>query len=112
TAVLVASVQLVQSDTGLSRRWGIWLGVLFGVALMSKFNLAAVALLIETAVTWTAWRKKQWRLWWEANLLIASFTLLLAGWWFGRNQILYGEPTGFERLTELWGVRNPAESWG
>ncbi|MBK8905108.1 MAG: phospholipid carrier-dependent glycosyltransferase [Anaerolineaceae bacterium] len=112
TAVLVASVQLVQSDAGLSRRWGIWLGVLFGVALLSKFNLAAVALLIETAVTWTAWRKKQWRLWWEANLLIAVFTLLLAGWWFGRNQILYGEPTGFERLTELWGVRNPAESWG
>jgi hypothetical protein len=112
TAVLVASVQLVQTDTGLSRRWGIWLGVLFGVALMSKFNLAAVALLIETAVTWTAWRKKQWRLWWEANLLIAAFTLLLAGWWFVRNQILYGEPTGFERLTELWGVRNPAESWG
>ncbi|MFZ1399859.1 MAG: DUF2142 domain-containing protein, partial [Candidatus Promineifilaceae bacterium] len=112
TAVLVASVKLVQSDTGLSRRWGIWLGVLFGVALLSKFNLAAVALLIEMAVTWTAWRKKQWRLWWEANLLIAAFTLLLAGWWFVRNQILYGEPTGFERLTELWGVRNPAESWG
>ncbi|MCB8928482.1 MAG: hypothetical protein H6652_23020 [Ardenticatenaceae bacterium] len=112
TAVLVASVKLVQSETGLSRRWGIWLGVLFGVALMSKFNLAAVAVLIETAVTWVAWRKKQWRLWWEANLLIAAFTLLLAGWWFVRNQILYGEPTGFERLTELWGVRNPADSWG
>ena len=112
TAVLLASVKLVQSDTGLSRRWGIGLGVLFGVALLSKFNLAAVALLIETAVTWVAWRKKQWRLWWEVNLLIAGFTLLLAGWWFVRNQILYGEPTGFERLTELWGVRNPAESWG
>ncbi|GJM40836.1 MAG: hypothetical protein DHS20C20_11180 [Ardenticatenaceae bacterium] len=112
TAVLLASVKLVQSETGLSRRWGIWLGVLFGVALMSKFNLAAVALLIETAVTWVAWRKKQWRLWWEVNLLITGFTLLLAGWWFVRNQILYGEPTGFQRLTELWGVRNPAESWG
>ncbi|WP_420628364.1 ArnT family glycosyltransferase [Candidatus Leptofilum sp.] len=112
TAVLLAGVKLVQSETGLSRRWGIWLGVLFGVALLSKFNLAAVALLIETAVTYTAWRKKQWRLWWEVNLLIAGFTLLLAGWWFVRNQILYGEPTGFQRLTELWGVRNPAESWG
>lgn len=112
TAVLLACVRLVQSDTGLSRRWGVGLGILFGLALLSKFNLAAVALLIETAVTWTAWRKKQWRLWWEANLLIATFTLLLAGWWFVRNQILYGEPTGFQRLTELWGVRNPAESWG
>ncbi|WP_420641747.1 ArnT family glycosyltransferase [Candidatus Leptofilum sp.] len=112
TAVLLASVKLVQSETGLSRCWGIWLGILFGVALLSKFNLAAVALLIETAVTWTAWRKKQWRLWWEVNLLIAGFTLLLAGWWFVRNQLLYGEPTGFQRLTELWGVRNPTESWG
>ena len=112
TAVLLASILLVQSETGLSRRWGVSLGVLFGIALLSKFNLAAVALLLETAVTWVAWRKKQWRLWLEANLLIAAFTLLLAGWWFVRNQILYGEPTGFQRLTELWGVRNPAESWG
>lgn len=112
TAVLLACVQLVQSEAGLSRRWGIVLGLLFGLALLSKFNLAAVALLIETAVTWVAWRKKQWRLWWEANLLIAAFTLLLAGWWFVRNQLLYGEPTGFQRLTELWGVRNPAESFG
>jgi hypothetical protein len=112
TAVLLASIKLVQSDTGLSRRWGIGLGVLFGVALLAKFNLAAVAMLIETAVTWVAWHKKQWRLWLEANLLIAVFTLLLAGWWFVRNQILYGEPTGFQRLTELWGVRNPADSWG
>lgn len=112
TAVLLASVRLVQSDAGLSRRWGMVLGVLFGLALLSKFNLAAVVLLLETAVTWVAWRKKQWRLWLEVNLLIAVFTLLLAGWWFGRNQLLYGEPTGFQRLTELWGVRNPAESWG
>ncbi len=112
TAVLLASVKLVQSEAGLSRRWGIVLGALFGLALLSKFNLAAVALLIETAVTWVAWRKKQWRLWLEVNLLIAGLTLLLAGWWFVRNQLLYGEPTGFQRLTELWGVRNPAESWG
>jgi hypothetical protein len=38
-------------------------------------------------------------------------TLLIAGWWFARNQILYGEPTGFARVTELWGVRDPADSF-
>ncbi len=112
TAVLLASVKLVQSERGLTRRWGMVLGALFGLALLSKFNLAAVALVLETAVTFVAWRKRQWRLWLEVNLLIAGFTVLLAGWWFVRNQLLYGEPTGFERLTELWGVRNPAESWG
>ena len=39
-------------------------------------------------------------------------TALLAGWWFVRNQMLYGEPTGIQRLTELWGVRDPADSLG
>ncbi len=26
--------------------------------------------------------------------------------------VLYGEPTGIERLTELWGVRDPRDSFG
>lgn len=112
SAVTLACVRLLRDEKGLSRRWGIILGVLYGLALMSKFNLAAIAGLIEAAVIYVAWRKKQWRLWLEVNLLIAGLTLLIAGWWFVRNQILYGEPTGVQRLTELWGVRNPAESWG
>ncbi len=112
SAVTLACVHLLRDEKGLSRRWGVILGVLFGLALMSKFNLAAIAALIETAVIYVAWRKKQWRLWLEVNLLIAGWTLLIAGWWFVRNQLLYGEPTGVQRLTELWGVRNPAESWG
>lgn len=112
TAVVLACVRLLKDEAGLSRRWGIILGALFGLALMSKFNLAAVAVLIEAAVTWVAWRRKQWRLWWQANIWIALLSLLVAGWWFGRNQVLYGEPTGLRVLTELWGVRDPADSFG
>ncbi|MEJ2749280.1 MAG: DUF2142 domain-containing protein, partial [Anaerolineae bacterium] len=112
SAVTLACVRLLRDERGLSRRWGVILGVLYGLALMSKFNLAAIAGLIEAVVIYVAWRKKQWRLWLEANLLIAGLTLLIAGWWFVRNQILYGEPTGVQRLTQLWGVRNPADSWG
>ena len=112
SAVMLACVRLLGDEKGLSRRHGVVLGALFGLALMSKFNLAAMALLIETAVTFVAWRRRQWRLWLEVNLLIAGVSLLVAGWWFIRNQMLYGEPTGVGRLTELWGVRNPAESWG
>ncbi|HFQ94822.1 MAG TPA: phospholipid carrier-dependent glycosyltransferase [Anaerolineae bacterium] len=112
TAVTLACVLLVKDEKGLSRRWGVAFGLLFSLALMSKFNLAAVAVLVAIAVTWTAWRKKQWRLWLEVVLIIGGITLLLTGWWFARNQILYGEPTGFQRLTEIWGRRDPRESWG
>jgi hypothetical protein len=109
-AVLYACLRLVNDANGLGRRWGIVVGSLFGLALLSKFNLAATIVLIEAAVTWVAWRRGQWRQWWQTNLWLAITVGLLAGWWFVRNQMLYGEPTGFETVTELWGVRDPGES--
>jgi hypothetical protein len=110
-AITLACVRLITDPYGLSRRWGVIFGLLYSMALMSKFNLAAIALLVAVTMTWVAWRKKQWRLWLEMVLIIGGIVLLLSGWWFARNQILYGEPTGVQRLTELWGVRNPAESF-
>ncbi len=109
-AVLFGCVRLLRDPAGLSWRWGMVLGGLYGLALMSKFNMAAVLLLIAVAVTWTAWQKKQWRKWWPVNIALVGTAALLAGWWFVRNQVLYGEPTGFQILTELWGARDPVES--
>lgn len=110
-AVVYACVRLLRDECGLSWRWGVWLGALYGLALMSKFNLAAILVFIEAAVTWVAWRRGQWRQWIAVNLFIAGVAGLLSGWWFVRNQMLYGEPTGFEKLTELWGVRDPRDSF-
>ncbi|MCB8987521.1 MAG: phospholipid carrier-dependent glycosyltransferase [Ardenticatenaceae bacterium] len=110
-AVTLACVRLVQDERGLSLRWGLIMGALFSLALMSKFNLAAIAGLIGAAMTWVAWRKKQWAEWLKAGLVIVAVTAVLTGWWFVRNQILYGEPTGVEELTQLWGVRDPSESF-
>jgi hypothetical protein len=109
-AVTLAAVRLMRDEAGLNWRWGLILGTLYGIALLSKFNLAAIIITIEIAVSWVAWRKKQWRQWLIVNALILLVALLLAGWWFARNQMLYGEPTGIKRLTELWGVRDPRDS--
>jgi 4-amino-4-deoxy-L-arabinose transferase-like glycosyltransferase len=110
-AVTFACVQVLRDDHGLSLRWGLIFGTLFGLALMSKFNLVAVLLLIEGVITWVAWRKNQWRIWLKVNLIIATIAGLIAGWWFIRNQFLYGEPTGFQEVTELWGARDPGASF-
>jgi 4-amino-4-deoxy-L-arabinose transferase-like glycosyltransferase len=110
-AVTLGCVQLWRDPRGLSWRWGLILGALYSLALMSKFNLAAIALPIGLTMTWVAWRKKQWQLWLQTGLIVVGVTAVLTGWWFVRNQILYGEPTGVERLTELWGVRDPSESF-
>ncbi|MCA9927604.1 MAG: glycosyltransferase family 39 protein, partial [Anaerolineales bacterium] len=112
TAVALACVRLVKDENGLSRRWGVVLGLLYGLALLSKFNLLALGGTIGAAATWVAWRRRQWRQWIEVAIIAAVVTLLLSGWWFVRNVMLYGEPTGVQRLTELWGVRDPSTSWG
>jgi len=109
-ALLYACARLLRDPAGLSPRWGLIFGALYGLALLSKFNMAAAGALVAFAVTVVAWRRGQWRQWLQVGLLAALVTALLAGWWFVRNQILYGEPTGFRTLTELWGARDPSES--
>ena len=110
-AILLASVRLLQDGADLSWRWGLLFGLLYGLALMSKFNLAAIGLVVATAVTFVAWQKKQWRGWLQVGLASTAVTLLVAGWWFVRNQLLYGELSGFETMTALWGGRDPSQSF-
>lgn len=109
-AILYACTRLLRDPAGLAPRWGLVFGVLYGLALLSKFNMAAAGLLVAAAASIVAWQRRQWRQWLQVGLLAALVTALLAGWWFARNQLLYGEPTGFRMVAELWGARDPAES--
>ena len=110
--ILWLCLRLARSDSGLNRKWGIIFGVAYGIALLSKFNLAATGLLIGMTVTWVAWQKKQWGGWLQVALLSMGVATIIAGWWFVRNYQLYGDPTGFRMVTALWGVRDPRDSWG
>ena len=97
---------------GLTTRRSILLALAFAFALMAKFNLAFALPLVELALIIAVWPQRDWRGFIKANLFIVLFVALIAGWWFVRNYQLYGEPTGIQRMNELWGGRNPAESLG
>ena len=97
---------------GLTLRRSIFLALAFACALMAKFNLAFALPLVELALLIDVWPKRDWRGFVKANLFIVFFVVIIAGWWFVRNYQLYGEPTGVQRMNELWGGRNPAESFG
>lgn len=133
-AVLLVCVRLVRE--GPSVRTDVTMGILYGVALLAKFHLLVLLALIELAYVLAVWQKrdgstarlsastelgevspkseigKVWRALLRGNLIVLGLAALISGWWFWRNWVLYGEPTGFQRVTELWGVRNPLESWG
>jgi hypothetical protein len=75
-------------------RWWLWvmLGVVVGLAALSKLSgLLLVALAAITAVG-TAWRAHTWRVLWQAALLISGAALMVAGWWYLRNWLLFGDP--------------------
>jgi hypothetical protein len=131
-AVVYGSARLLAEPRKLNWRWGLVFGALYGLALMSKFNLAPVIVLMAGAALWAALQASKrsreeagqaaaparslWagvlRLWLPLMAVTAVVAAIIAGWWFLRNQLLYGEPTGIQELTELWGVRNPLESFG
>ena len=96
---------------GIGNRRALLLGALYGAAILVKFNLVAMLGVIELALTLAlvpgrnAARRGLTFL--RANGIILGAALAIGGWWYVRNTILYGEPTGFLRVTEIWGMRDP-----
>jgi len=134
--IVVTCMYLLMNPQKLGWRWAITLGFCLGIALLSKFNLAAMIVLVLLLVTWVVWiaqftenyqasgiadsgplpvpRVKFSRLWRWIRIVSLIFitAFIICGWWFIRNEILYGEPTGFQEVTELWGARDPSTSFG
>jgi 4-amino-4-deoxy-L-arabinose transferase-like glycosyltransferase len=100
TAVLWACVRLVRR--GPSWRADATVGVLYGLALLTKFNLLALLALIELAYLVAVWRTRKIQVFLRGNLIVLGLVALIAGWWFVRNQVLYGDPAGLSILNELW----------
>ncbi len=107
-AVITVCARLMSA--GVTRQRAAVLGLVYGLALMAKFNLAFILGLIELTLLAGAWKRRSARELVWANLAVLGGAALVSGWWFVRNQVLYGEPSGFERVTDLWGMRDPRTS--
>jgi len=108
-AVLWMCVRIVRG--GSSVRTDVTLGLIYGLALLTKFNLLALLPLIELAYVLAVWRTRDWSTLLRPNLIILSLAAVISGWWFWRNQVLYGDPTGMNRLNELWEGGPAAGNW-
>ncbi|MCU0492483.1 MAG: hypothetical protein MUD01_12885 [Chloroflexaceae bacterium] len=75
-------------------RWALIVGLLFGLALLTKQN----ALLLGPLLLWGSWRVAggNWRTAAGVTLGWGLLALLVAGWWYGRNWLLYGDIFGLE----------------
>ena len=97
---------LDQRATPSARQW-LGLSVCLGLTLLVKvsaYPLAGVAAAL--AAIW-AWRRSSFRVFLTAGVLLSSGVLVVSGWWFVRNLVLYGDLTGLGQMWQIWGTRPP-----
>lgn len=89
SASLVVLVGALQN--GFSRRSALWLGLAIGAAILTKATGLLLLPVLGFAL-FLMWRSgaSERSLARHAGLTLLT-ALLLSGWWFARNQVLYGE---------------------
>ncbi|MBN1887213.1 MAG: glycosyltransferase family 39 protein [Thermoflexales bacterium] len=93
---------------GFSPGW-VALGVVIGLAILSKISGLALLPLAALSGAWAAWQRRSWRHLFAAGLAIGLPVLLLSGWWFWRNVQLYGDLLGYSLFTPYFTRAVPAD---
>lgn len=90
--LLTASMQ----QKSLSRRWLIGLGTLLGIGALAKTTIVSAVFTTFLVLTWLAWQQpqKRFQTFLTYILWVGGIAFLLSGWYFVRNWLLYGDPTG------------------
>jgi 4-amino-4-deoxy-L-arabinose transferase-like glycosyltransferase len=99
-------------------RTGRWipLGVVLGLAALTKTSALGLLPLAALSVSIVAWKRRSWQEFFAGALATTLPVLLIAGWWYIRNIQLYGDATGLNVFIEILGKRaapaSLAQLWG
>jgi hypothetical protein len=72
---------------------------------LTKVSNSAVVGVAGIVVLFLAWRTRDWKLVVRGAVLIGAPVVLLTGWWFARNFVLYGDPLAFNVWLQIAGGR-------
>jgi hypothetical protein len=83
----------------------VWVGAATGLAALTKYSTLAIALPLGMLWLLYGWagvpQERRWRTALAALGWAAAGFALIAGWWFVRNWLLYGEIVPLERMAQV-----------
>lgn len=82
------------------------LGLLLGIAALSKLQGLGLFLLSGIAGLFIAWQRRDWWLLLRVFLPVVLPVIAIAGWWYWRNYTLYGDWSGLGNLLANNGRRD------
>ena len=113
--LLLLIVRLLTRDRSPHWRNYILIGIVTGAGLLSKLNIGFMIPLVVLALLIVSIRHQDWKPFVLGGIISGGLTILIAGWWYLRNQQLYGDPTGLETFLNIVGRRavpaNLAQLW-
>ncbi len=104
-AIVGVYLVLVTHQRGLALGRSLAIGVLVGLAGLSKLSGFLLLVLIGLVLLAYAWRSGQWRRAIGHGWLVGAVAAAISGWWFWRNWQLYGDLTALEPMLKLVGRR-------
>lgn len=106
TWLIVALLQLMRAP---SYRWAALSGLLLGLTLLAKIGLLILLPLPALALAFAYWNTRQQNLqlqrWIKLAFTLYLIALLIAGWWYVRNLLLYGDPLAWQQWQALAGAK-------
>ena len=108
TAALFVSAGLMQAKVARFTLKAALLGLLLGLAALTKVSGLVLWPVAAAAVAWGAWRGRDWKRFVLGGLIIAALALLVCGWWYWRNEQLYGDWLGLSTMLAIAGPRVPS----
>ncbi len=108
TATLLVIVGYMQPASPGLRDWrrAAGLGLLLGLAALTKVSGLVLWPLAALGVGWGAWHQRDWRGFIVNGFIIAGVAVAVSGWWFWRNWSLYGELLGLKTMVAIAGPRS------
>ncbi len=106
---LLLAVRLldVNGDDPSHYRRPIVLGLVLGLAALSKASALGLAPLVALALGIVAWRRRSVAFFLKESALVGGVAALVAGWWYFRNWRLYGDLLGLNVFVAIVGPRHP-----